>query len=40
MGSRFARRLAEDIADSVTGVRDVTNELRVHDGRGEVRRAA
>lgn len=40
VGSRFARRLAEDIADSVTGVRDVTNQLRVHDGRGEVRRAA
>jgi hypothetical protein len=38
--SRFARRLAEDIADSVTGVRDVSNQLRVRDGRGDVRRVA
>jgi hypothetical protein len=29
VGSRFARRLAEAIADSATGVRDVTNQLRV-----------
>lgn len=40
VASRFARRLAEDIADSVTGVRDVTNQLRVREGRGEVRRVA
>jgi hypothetical protein len=40
VGSRFARRLAEDIADSVTGVRDVANQLRVREGRGEVHRAA
>ena len=38
--SRFAGRLAEDIADSVTGVRDVANELRVREGRGGVRRVA
>jgi len=38
--SRFARRLAEDIADGVTGVRDVSNQLRVRDGRGAVRRVA
>jgi BON domain/SPW repeat len=40
VASRFARRLAEDIADSVTGVCDVTNQLRVREGRGEVRRVA
>ena len=40
VASRFARRLAEDIADGVTGVRDVANQLRVREGRGEVRRIA
>ena len=40
VGSRFARRLAEDLADDVTGVRDVSNQLRVREGRGEVRRVA
>jgi BON domain len=29
VGSRQARRLAEEIADSVTGVRDVHNQLRL-----------
>jgi hypothetical protein len=29
VSSRFAKRLAEDIADSVSGVREVHNELRV-----------
>jgi osmotically-inducible protein OsmY len=31
VAGRGARRLPEDIADSVTGVRDVHNELRVRD---------
>lgn len=38
--SRAARRLAEAIADTVNGVRDVDNQLRVRESRGEVRRAA
>jgi hypothetical protein len=38
--SRVARRLAEAIADTVNGVRDVDNQLRVRESRGEVRRAA
>jgi hypothetical protein len=29
---RHAKRLAEDIADSVSGVRDVHNQIRVHQG--------
>jgi osmotically-inducible protein OsmY len=29
VASRRAKRLAEDLADSVTGVRDVHNELRL-----------
>ena len=33
--SRYAKRLAEDIADSVTGVRDVRNELRVTQPAGQ-----
>jgi hypothetical protein len=33
VGSRGARRLAEEIADSVSGVRDVSNQLRVRGGR-------
>jgi BON domain-containing protein/SPW repeat-containing protein len=40
VSGRAARRLAEDIADSVSGVRDVTNQLRVRDRHGEIRRAA
>jgi hypothetical protein len=40
VGSRAARRLAEGIADTVTGVRDVSNQLRVRDEDGEMRRAA
>jgi hypothetical protein len=40
VGSRAARRLAEGIADTVTGVRDVSNQLRVVDEDGEMRRAA
>ena len=38
--SRAARRLAEAIADTVNGVRDVDNQLRVRESRGEVHRAA
>ena len=38
--SGFARRLTEDIADRVTAVRDVENQLRVRDRHGEVRRVA
>jgi hyperosmotically inducible periplasmic protein len=38
--SRATRRLAEDIADTVSGVRNVDNHLRVREGCGEVRRAA
>jgi len=40
VASRAARRLAEAIADTVTGVRDVSNQLRIRDEDGEVRRAA
>jgi hypothetical protein len=40
VGSRAARRLAEGIADTVTGVRDVINQLRIRDEDGEIRRAA
>ena len=40
VGSRAARRLAEGIADTVTGVRDVSNQLRVRDEDGEMRRVA
>ena len=29
LGSRQAKRLAEDLADSVAGVRDVRNGLRI-----------
>lgn len=40
--SRFAKRLAEEIADSVVGVRDVRNELRIAGaaGRETTRRVA
>jgi len=31
---RHAKRLAEDIAESVSGVRDVHNQIRVHQGTG------
>jgi hypothetical protein len=40
VSDRAARRLAEDIADSVSGVRDVHNELRVPGREEERRRAA
>lgn len=38
VGSRFEKRLAEDLADSIPGVRDVRNEMRVQ--RPEERREA
>ncbi len=37
--SRYAKRLAEDLADSVSGVKDVRNELKVQQ-RGTQRQAA
>lgn len=40
VSSRAARRLAEEIADGVSGVRDVANHLRVRERHGDVRRAA
>jgi hypothetical protein len=38
VSSRAARRLADAIADSVVGVRDVHNALHVREGHGEIRR--
>jgi hypothetical protein len=40
VSNRAGRRLAEDIADSVSGVRDVANELRMRSGDREIRRVA
>jgi hypothetical protein len=40
VSSRAARRMAETIADSVSGVRDVDNQLRVPARDAEIRRAA
>jgi osmotically-inducible protein OsmY len=34
--SRYEKRATEDIAESVQGVRQVHNELRVHDGQPPV----
>lgn len=33
--SRFSKRLAEDLADEVSGVRHVQNNLRIRDSRGQ-----
>jgi osmotically-inducible protein OsmY len=38
VSSRAARRLADAIADSVVGVRDVHNALHVGERHGEIRR--
>jgi hypothetical protein len=38
--SRAARRLAEDIAERVRGVRDVINQLRMRDRESDIRKAA
>jgi hypothetical protein len=36
IADRSARRLAEDVADSVVGVHDVHNELRIRGGQGQI----
>lgn len=38
VSSRHAKRLAEDIADSVVGVRDVHNEIRLPEAASQARR--